>query len=819
MSEWINFALDTLLRSSLLVAGSAIVIQLIVWATAVRSPNFHRLAWVCVLLQGYMVMQFEWEIPWYEAPPPSVAASDAELPELDALEQRSTGPVSESAVTAGVAPDPTQGAAPNPLNVRRLLFLVWTLGMIGCSGVTVVGYGCLLASMRRAVPAKAEWQAEWSEVLAAHGIQRRIPLYAHPRIGPLLCWLPSGYRVVVPLNCWRHFSAAQRRVILEHELAHYVRGDVWTTILVRILALPHWFNPCAWWAVRKFEEGGEWACDAHLAARSPQDVPEFARALLELVDPTPRQVGVSAARGACLRTRLSRLLDYRSSEDSAMKRIGIGATLVCVLAIGLLRIQLVAQEPERNQAPDLDEQVASLRDRLPAGESPLLDRLKQELETPAGQVVFRDRIASIEDHLRDEARGNAVEQFFEERFVESGERVSLREEHADFRKKFLQRASWFNEDLDQMRPTLLEVANQMQQSSELEKLLARFLNHEAAPVMLYVEQLRHRLRPGTETIEMLLGRAFVKNEEGEYIVRPSRREDADRFLQRGNRVLRIQPTLHRELALFGKDFAEKDQLDRATKAAMGDPLFAMLIGAEVSDEEELSPTQLIDRLFDHLEGVTVDTSQGLSISQDERPEIEEILERYERTKVTAERLRTPLRDFADQIKSGEPLEDGWKKLLVTDVAMVELAKDSDVSFTDSANAVKQLLGEVLAKGEDGKYRVAHEDPEEVAGFVREMFRAYRKVNRRLRFLEDVRPRLNDLELRNAFGTPGGKFVFAQAVQSEIAGREFEGVQIWIEEHFDTSSERYVLREGAQQEIEEMLRDMAEVRKELSKDDF
>ena len=86
-------------------------------------------------------------------------------------------------------------------------------------------------------------------------------MVVHPRLGPMLCRLPGGYRIVVPRRLWGQLTAAQRGAVMQHELAHYLRGDLWKSFAVRLLALPHWFNPLAWWAVRRFDEGGEWACD------------------------------------------------------------------------------------------------------------------------------------------------------------------------------------------------------------------------------------------------------------------------------------------------------------------------------------------------------------------------------------------------------------------------------------------------------------------------------------------------------------------------------------------------------------------------------
>src|SRR5262249_54471037 len=56
---------------------------------------------------------------------------------------------------------------------------------------------------------------------------------------------------------WRQLDSGERLAILRHELAHYRRGDLWKSLVARLLALPHWFNPLAWRAGRRFDEAAE----------------------------------------------------------------------------------------------------------------------------------------------------------------------------------------------------------------------------------------------------------------------------------------------------------------------------------------------------------------------------------------------------------------------------------------------------------------------------------------------------------------------------------------------------------------------------------
>ena len=404
MSE---FAFGVLLRTTLVLTASAIVVRGLLWAFPPRRPAWHQVAWAFVLLQGWLVVQWDCEIPWYaaERTPASVEEPAFLAPVFP--RHASAAPVaSQDALAGDVRGFPS---------VRDVCLATWMLGMGAWLAAVLVCYTLLWRAARQAVPACATWQQQWEALLSAHSVGPHIQLHVHPRVGPLLCWLPGGYRVIVPADKWQRFTEAQRRAILEHEIAHYLRGDIWRGLFVRFLALPHWFNPLASWTVRKFEETSEWACDARL---DPRSATQLARALLELAEPPRRQLCVSAASGACLKTRLRRLLNEPVQEDSALRRVPLLLGVALLATAGLLRVQLVAQESVAFESERLDERLSELAERIAPGESELQDRFRAALATPAGQIVVRDRIAHIEASLRERAEGDAIPGYLLDRFVQ-----------------------------------------------------------------------------------------------------------------------------------------------------------------------------------------------------------------------------------------------------------------------------------------------------------------------------------------------------------------------------------------------------------------
>src|SRR2546426_40183 len=67
------------------------------------------------------------------------------------------------------------------------------------------------------------------------------------------------------------------------ELAHLVRGDLWTNWLLLTARILHWFNPVAWWTVREMQAEREAACDdLAFAALGETDRSAYAATIVEL---------------------------------------------------------------------------------------------------------------------------------------------------------------------------------------------------------------------------------------------------------------------------------------------------------------------------------------------------------------------------------------------------------------------------------------------------------------------------------------------------------------------------------------------------------
>ncbi len=330
--------LPGLSRATTLLAISATVVWIAIRFLGLSSPRLPRAASVMVLLQGLLVVQLPVAIPWYTASPLRSSASTSPGPGVESLPRDIDGP----------AVPPVASASSTPVSGRSwslFALVIWLAGIAALTSASLIAYLRFLTGLRWKEADVAEWVQEWAYVLAEAGVRRSIPLETSPELGPVLCRLPDGYRVIVPDGLWRGLSRGQRMAILRHELAHYRGGDLGKSLAVRALALLHWFNPFAWWAARTFDECAEWACDRAATGGDRAEAADYARALLQVSERIhPLLLSGAGARGHSLSVRIRRLLAGGAEEDSTMKKVALFAVSGLLVVAGVIRFDLVAQE-------------------------------------------------------------------------------------------------------------------------------------------------------------------------------------------------------------------------------------------------------------------------------------------------------------------------------------------------------------------------------------------------------------------------------------------------------------------------------------------
>jgi hypothetical protein len=319
------------------VTVTAVAMWLLLQLCPLRSLAIQRFAWLLVLLPGVVVWRMSVVLPVL----PTTLFSSLDV----RLESEATGML-EADVSSPSMRGPSRGKSFSIASGGTSACLAcavvlggWTAGMILLAARWAWSYLAFVTGLPRPLRPADEWVAELRDVCKELGLPRPIPLHVTQQLGPALYLGSGGYRLLVPQAAWGCC----------HELAHYVRGDLWKSLLAWLLAWPQWFNPLAWLAIRRFEEAAEYACDDAAVTAESADAFDYLRALLELgANNTATSTLQAAVRGGSLEHRVRRLL-LPAGKDSMTKKLIVIAAAVTLAAAGFVRIQFASA---RSPAPE-----------------------------------------------------------------------------------------------------------------------------------------------------------------------------------------------------------------------------------------------------------------------------------------------------------------------------------------------------------------------------------------------------------------------------------------------------------------------------------
>ncbi len=359
--------LSTLAQASLGVFFAGVVVFGALRLTHCRSPGLRQLAWMLVLVQGILWLPSSWRYTISTAMPESSAMSFSNANregtiarQVEALDR----PSPDEGTVADSRPrnDSPTVYVDQQLGLRRAtipwggiwitLMIGWVSGMVLIFVKGVRDYVRFVGQIELKKSSDSDWNAELATLCQQLCIRQSIPLYCSNRIGPAFCRWPQEYRIVVPYRLWSQLSPLERKSILRHELGHFQRGDLFWSFALNLIALPHWINPMAWFAIKQIENNMELACDDLVRMdRDESAATTYAKALLAVGQFSSRaSLGVAAIDGACIAERIRRVLSPFDSSESKIKQRMLCCLLAGLCLTNLVRVQIWAQQPEPSKA-------------------------------------------------------------------------------------------------------------------------------------------------------------------------------------------------------------------------------------------------------------------------------------------------------------------------------------------------------------------------------------------------------------------------------------------------------------------------------------
>lgn len=115
----------------------------------------------------------------------------------------------------------------------------------------------------------------------------RLRVHAHGvRVAAISAGLPAVTgvlrpRIVLPADFLHRYDADERALVVAHERQHIARGDLPCNALVALLRCAYWFNPLLHWAVARYRQDQELACDARVLRLHPRARRAYAQAMLK----------------------------------------------------------------------------------------------------------------------------------------------------------------------------------------------------------------------------------------------------------------------------------------------------------------------------------------------------------------------------------------------------------------------------------------------------------------------------------------------------------------------------------------------------------
>lgn len=170
--------------------------------------------------------------------------------------------------------------------------------------------------------------------------------------------------IAIPSDFARLYGTRERRLVLEHELAHHRSGDLVANLFAFVILCLQWFNPIVWIGHAAFRFDQESACDARvLEGATVADRADYGRAIAKAASGRALLFASALDHRNSLQRRLKSMLVRSGPRRRLAGRLMVASAIAAVLPLTASHaIQYV--EVARPAAPQA--RVASTSNPVPA---------------------------------------------------------------------------------------------------------------------------------------------------------------------------------------------------------------------------------------------------------------------------------------------------------------------------------------------------------------------------------------------------------------------------------------------------------------------
>lgn len=348
-----------------------------------RSASLRAML-MAMCLSSLLALPLMWvSLPKWEALPQEMTVMPYFPMQLPAISQDQ---LAEKSVTTTDSNTTTPATTWTWGQVNAGVTKIWQLGLVLCICPLVLGLVMLRRVAKLATPVIDEaWHQLLAQCMNRLAIKQHVLLLQSDKHTMPMTWGWWRAKLLIPTEA-NDWPMDKRRVMLLHELAHIKRRDCLLAAWCQIACAMHWFNPLAWWALKRLRNLREEACDNVVLGVMEQDkASDYAQHLLDIAANLHSPVlanhaSIAMARKSSLENRLLAILDPRKHRANVTRRV----LVMLVLLIGACAIPLTM---------------------LRAGETTITDALEHDT---AVEDIFAKVIAKYQSMNTFKAEGTAI---------------------------------------------------------------------------------------------------------------------------------------------------------------------------------------------------------------------------------------------------------------------------------------------------------------------------------------------------------------------------------------------------------------------------
>lgn len=237
----------TIVLNSLNMTLVALLLMIILRALKnIQSPKIRYYSWLIVLLGFLIPVRFSFGYALFHVS----NASDA--PAVSA----GTGTTIIKAAEAGLSWN----------TLMAILFVIWILGAGVYAAVSVIRFFRWKRTILRLSSTSPYYDAfvsSFAEEMEIDQVEIRI---SDAVSSPMMIGLFKP-TILLPI---RHYEFDELRLIIKHELTHYLHKDLWFKLILILCRAVHWFNPFMVLFARSIEQECEYYCDMSVMENEPE---------------------------------------------------------------------------------------------------------------------------------------------------------------------------------------------------------------------------------------------------------------------------------------------------------------------------------------------------------------------------------------------------------------------------------------------------------------------------------------------------------------------------------------------------------------------